>query len=1048
MSFDWNFSSGGEESGDDNFEEWTTAHSNSNDNINNKDNSDDENGWKKITSTSLQDCHTNNASVNINAKANKWEEEINDSSSDEGEDAVNWEDADAVEEENCDGGKDKGGGKQDEDVENNEKSGKCVSNTSSAVARPLQAVVIDFLDSTNNLDDDPGEHQAKRTSSLPKKQQKQKRQRKKRWRATSLPPNLRSLLHQLQQSQLLLLTCRAAHVSSICADETVKAVAHSLVPSRFLVTPATTASAKPSYKAPSLQELRDFCHHWFFDMIHCTDERRRQRHTANLAAGAPASSTARLRRGSSKRVINKKTKHEDNNRKSKNATSASSNANNAYLVSSTTRLMEYCSHLSPINDEDPQLVAEEQEAGVLDYGYGRDHEKNQLLVATARSLGWRARYVQAMDPMTTDLNEDHPLLATYRNAFQTLLFGGHNGDTSSNNGGDCKPTASKGKKRKRDKEGKEARVTNIEPEVSTTTRASGRMGHSGNCSGNIMNSRGEQETDDPGGGVCGYWVEILCADLSAKNKHRWVHVDPVRQLVDRPDQVEDFLLSPTPLSSSGYSAKSISKMRNRWGSSKAKVKVAIAYALAVEHYEKTKISSSKQQNNPTQLENGDGMFKATPVFESSTSVRWTDVTPRYAKSWVASLRKRGLAHGKKSMLVFANSDKNSGEHSQQQPRDRHWNETWWTQTIHFLNRKNPKRPPCGSPAAPRRSSTNNGNFVNTGLSQEDAIVLDDGSSSDGNNLIEAAAKAADPLIEEEENDEDELVQHECEELKESAANDVLPTSKAAFQSHPLYALASLLSTAEVLAPDASKRICGVFKGEMVYRRADVSTALAENKWPYQGRKVLSVERSRPIKRIKAKKKSSPSGFKALKSYGFGGTNDGSLEQRRNQIERAEERDHDGMQDVYAYWQTEPWSPAPVGPQDTMPVNEYGNIELALINPGLVHLDQRGMAPVAKKLGIPYAPCLLGFEGGGRSRKPTIRGIVVHNHNEVLLREAHTEAWQYAQDEAHARRQAELYQKWKKLLTGLLIKDRLEREYGDNGDCIGGDGKADNLDRIK
>ena len=77
----------------------------------------------------------------------------------------------------------------------------------------------------------------------------------------------------------------------------------------------------------------------------------------------------------------------------------------------------------------------------------------------------------------------------------------------------------------------------------------------------------------------------------------------------------------------------------------------------------------------------------------------------------------------------------------------------------------------------------------------------------------------------------------------------------------------------------------------------------------------------------------------------------------------------------------------------------------------------------------YAPCLLGFEGHGGNRTPTVRGIVVHEHNADLLREASVELVSKSiEDENESRRRA-IYARWKKLLVGVLTKDRLEREYG-------------------
>ena len=78
---------------------------------------------------------------------------------------------------------------------------------------------------------------------------------------------------------------------------------------------------------------------------------------------------------------------------------------------------------------------------------------------------------------------------------------------------------------------------------------------------------------------------------------------------------------------------------------------------------------------------------------------------------------------------------------------------------------------------------------------------------------------------------------------------------------------------------------------------------------------------------------------------------------------------------------------------------------------------------------PYAPCLLGFEGHGGNRTPTIRGIVVHEHNAELLLEAHVEMASQILEQEHQEQQSSVYKKWKRLLVGILTKERLERDYG-------------------
>ena len=113
---------------------------------------------------------------------------------------------------------------------------------------------------------------------------------------------------------------------------------------------------------------------------------------------------------------------------------------------------------------------------------------------------------------------------------------------------------------------------------------------------------------------------------------------------------------------------------------------------------------------------------------------------------------------------------------------------------------------------------------------------------------------------------------------------------------------------------------------------------------------MKAEIKKPIKRVKARKKATK-GFKALKSYGVGTDNDGGEEYKLKQIGTATKPLEDGMENLYASWQTDPWSPSPVGPSDPIPVNEHNNIELELLNPGLVHIDLQRVSKLAKQLGM-------------------------------------------------------------------------------------------------
>jgi Rad4 beta-hairpin domain 3/Rad4 beta-hairpin domain 1/Rad4 beta-hairpin domain 2 len=370
-------------------------------------------------------------------------------------------------------------------------------------------------------------------------------------------------------------------------------------------------------------------------------------------------------------------------------------------------------------------------------------------------------------------------------------------------------------------------------------------------------------------------------------------------------------------------------------------------------------------------------------------MRLTDVTPRYSSSFVDSLKARGVVRGKQGPL-----------------RDELRADKWWVATIKSM------------------SIASNGPLPELcveGKTPAKAIPSDDDSDDDDRKQAAKPAVADAGM--------NEVDEEEEKQLQNSKRSEPIPTSKTAFKTNPVYTLPSLLNSNEVLKPDAKQRICGVFKGEFVFRRSEVETALPPNSWLYKGRKVKEVELSRPVKRVKKRSKGSSQSFQALKSYGVGKSNDGTEETRDRIIDEASKALPDGMENLYASWQTEQWSPSPVGPNDPIPANEYNNMELALLNPGLVHIDERYAAKVAKKLGIPYLPCLLGFEGHGGNRTPTIRGIIVHLHNEDILREAHVEMCSHFLQEEHENRQRAILLCWKRLMVGILTKKRLEQAYG-------------------
>ena len=131
----------------------------------------------------------------------------------------------------------------------------------------------------------------------------------------------------------------------------------------------------------------------------------------------------------------------------------------------------------------------------------------------------------------------------------------------------------------------------------------------------------------------------------------------------------------------------------------------------------------------------------------------------------------------------------------------------------------------------------------------------------------------------------------------------MPTSKSGFASHPVYVLKSQLGKTQVLSPDAQR--CGLFGGESVFLRRDVTVAQEAHAWLYQNRKVKSTCLRSPVVKLKARKKPAQKGFIPLASYGVGAGNDGSEEQRAAEIASASQPESEQEKDrlLYAKWQT-------------------------------------------------------------------------------------------------------------------------------------------------
>ncbi|XP_017013485.2 DNA repair protein complementing XP-C cells homolog [Drosophila takahashii] len=241
---------------------------------------------------------------------------------------------------------------------------------------------------------------------------------------------------------------------------------------------------------------------------------------------------------------------------------------------------------------------------------------------------------------------------------------------------------------------------------------------------------------------------------------------------------------------------------------------------------------------------------------------------------------------------------------------------------------------------------------------------------------------------------------EDEQLRRIHANKPLPKSIGEFKDHPLYALERhLLKFQGLYPPDAPT--LGFIRGEAVYSRDCVHLLHSRDIWLKSARVVKLGEQ--PYKVVKAR----PKWDKLTRSV----IKDQPLE-------------------IFGYWQTQDYEP-PTAENGIVPRNAYGNVELfkaCMLPKKTVHLRLPGLMRVCKKLNIDCANAVIGFDFHQGACHPMYDGFIVCEE----FRDVVTAAWEEDQQEQVRKEQekyeARVYGNWRKLIKGVLIRERLKKKY--------------------
>ncbi|KAL4261573.1 XPC family protein [Pleurotus pulmonarius] len=255
---------------------------------------------------------------------------------------------------------------------------------------------------------------------------------------------------------------------------------------------------------------------------------------------------------------------------------------------------------------------------------------------------------------------------------------------------------------------------------------------------------------------------------------------------------------------------------------------------------------------------------------------------------------------------------------------------------------------------------------------------------------------------------------EDEELDANEMKEAMPTTISGFKDHPLYVLTRHLHQNQMIYPEPPDTPeLGKFRGEPVYPRSAVVDLKSSENWLRSEGRVVKAG-CQPLKMVKARS-GTVNKLREIETLKTAGAGNGEV-----------------MQGLYARGQTEVYVPPPVI-DGIVPKNNFGNIDLyvpSMLPRGGLHVPFKGVAKIARQLGLDYAEAVTRFDFKNRRAVPVIEGVVVAAENEEILLEAYWEAEKEAEEKAQKQREERVVKKWKRLIQALQIRQRLQNQYQD------------------
>lgn len=241
---------------------------------------------------------------------------------------------------------------------------------------------------------------------------------------------------------------------------------------------------------------------------------------------------------------------------------------------------------------------------------------------------------------------------------------------------------------------------------------------------------------------------------------------------------------------------------------------------------------------------------------------------------------------------------------------------------------------------------------------------------------------------------------DLKEFDEIFAKVELPKRFSDYKNHPLFVLERDILKFQGIYPSNAPPL-GFFRDLPVFSRSCVHVLRSRETWLREARSVKPNEEAYKV--VKPR-------FNSAKSRLAGDK---------------------ATLDLFGEWQTKPYEP-PVAQDGIVPRNAYGNVEVfkkCMLPIGTVHMRLPGLLRIANKLKIDCVPAIVGFETNRNGSRPDFDGFVVCKEFKEILQDAWNEENENYNKNIQERRTKRIYDNWRRLIKGLIIRENLKIKYG-------------------